>query len=103
MKQAAASRIASYQRTLTNIHPCVSELKARIASSDMIATIAPCQMLSTPISSSSVLNRKTSGRMAVRMSYMKDCTPVLSGSARDMAEAAKAARQTGGVESASRP
>ena len=66
MKQAAASSTASYHRTLTNIQPWVSELKARIASSDMTTTRAPCQMLSMPISSSSVLNRKTSGRMAVR-------------------------------------
>ena len=47
------------------------------------------------------MNKK--GKIAVRISYMKPCMPVRNGSPPEIAEAAKAARPTGGVSSARIP
>ena len=61
---------ASYSFNLTIIQPCVTEVKARMAIRETINTIIPCQILVTPIRSNSGLKIKTTGNMAVRISYL---------------------------------
>ena len=59
-----------------------------MAINDVIITIRPCQMLSIPISKSSLLKIKTMGSIPVLRLYQKAWMPVLIGSALDIAAAA---------------
>ena len=69
-------------------HPCVAAVKTRIAINDVETTKSPCQKLSIPIKSNSLLNINTIGRIPVLKLYQKACIPVLIGSALEMAAAA---------------
>ena len=102
MNATSSSSTDSQIRLRVKKKPWVAEANSIIATTAIRNTKMPFQKV-TSISSSSVLNRNRNGRIAVRMSYMKPCTPVLIGSPPEIAAAAKAARPTGGVSSARIP
>ena len=86
----------------TKKKPWVAAAKSSMATTATQNTKTALAAL-TSISRSSVLKMKRNGSSAVRISYMKPWTPVLIGSPREIAAAAKAASPTGGVSSARMP
>ena len=80
--------IISYHWSLLKNHLWVAAVKTNIPTKEVIITIKACQILSTPIKSSSWLNKKTIGRIPVLKLYQKACTPVLSGSPPEIPAAA---------------
>ena len=95
--------IISYHFNLFINHCWVAAVKTKIPIKDVIITISACQILSTPISKSSWLNKKTIGKIPVLKLYQIACKPVLRGSPPEIAAAAYDANPAGGVTSAIRP
>ena len=61
--------IISYHFNLFMNQPCVAAVKINIADKEVITTINPCQKLSIPIKSNSVLNMNTIGKIPVLKLY----------------------------------
>ena len=81
----------------------MAAVNTNIPIKEVMITTRACQILSTPIKSSSWLNKNTIGRIAVLKLYQKACSPVLRGSPPEIPAAAYDARPTGGVTSAINP